>query len=905
MYRSLRLFLPAFFALFVCALSPVFAAEEATQIDLLLLFDSTAARAVKKAHQSTETVAYAAMAQLNEVLANSQTPEGTPLLQKVRFGLAGYETLNYTGKSKAQDDDGISADLEYLTTSEKIENLRDKHHADLVILLVGYSIEHGGTLGAARALSMINAVTSSQDKVEINNNNFAAIFSVYCVLQTNTTFPHEVSHLLMCGHSDTQLYQTGPQLQPDSRGFMLRADDGWPLAASLMTYNSGFSEHEGSLSYVEQGNKKKGKNNLGYCMHFPANGEPQHGKFDLNRIRALSGPYTIKTKIAEKNVTIPCGDEQHNNVRNVLQFAPYVASYRLSGREVLGNDAFHTASDMGLVYTNPHEPVVRSVQMLRRINLVEKMYSDLEVVVTALVNKDWNIINQFVNLVQSRLTEIKNIKSPEDYDDAERTIFTKNDLARAIRGKWYWIWGNNHTATREVGEPVVHPQAVGKTVWYRFEPEEDGIAYYNIRKSYTSGKVVAAAFEGENVDALTPAEEHSFRDESELSGDDAGYYYGSGSCYVRKGRPLYLAVDSIGEEGAFFNILFRVEAKELPPLPQPAEPEPETTTEPGPTTEPTSSPGPEQPDKPNPPDGPVQQPTVPEPEQPVAGDPLPDVPPEQPSATVAQDSGTTLALIILGVMTAFFAGGMGAALYKLHRLTQAASPTEAGRGTVQLSGTLSNGRTFNKKLKLQQLQAVHNFYIGSGKDSQLVIRDTGIEPRHAVFKVRNGQLLLGDAGSYAGTVVNGRRLHQDECIRVLGHCVCKLGGATLNISAALPDGMPTPASAHAVPDKSIRFSVTTSEGMRQNFIIPVNDIASVRNYTIGRASDNNLVLADPTVSGHHAVIKLRQGKLLIGDAGSSSGTVVDGTALNKDDCVVVRRNTAGRLGGLHFTITII
>lgn len=906
-HYSLRLFLSALFALFSCVLSPVFAAEEATQIDLLLLFDTTAARAVKKAHQSTETVAYAAMAQLNEVLANSQTPEGTPLLQKVRFNLAGYETLKYTGKAKARVKGTVSIDIEYLTSSEKIAELRDKYHADLVVLLVGYSIEHGGTLGAARALSQINVVTSTDKTDKLNDEHFTAVFSVYCVLQTNSTFPHEVSHLLMCGHSDTQLYQTGPLMQPDSCGFMIRADNGLPLAASLMTYEDGFSEYEGSFSYVVPGDKKKkGKDALGACIHLTANGDVLALRHDVPALRALSGPYTIKQKIEGNECNIPCGDEKHNNVRNVLRYAPLVASYRRNGREHIDNDAFHTASDMGLAYTNPQEPILNVVRMLRRIDFNnEQDDTSFSRFLTAFNNQDKEGIQHFLRQTQTALRDIKNINSLQDCSFSEQQLFPTNEFTRGINGKWYWIWGHNHAATREPGEPTVHPQAVGKTVWYRFDPEEDGIAYYNIRKSYTSDKVVAAAFEGENVDALTPAEEHSFRDENELSGDDAGYYYGSGSCYVRKGRPLYLAVDSIGEEGAFFNMIFRVEAKELPPLPQPAEPEPEPTTEPGPTTEPTSSPGSEQPDKPNHPDGPVQEPTAPEPEQPVAGDPLPVVPPEQPSAVAAQDSGATIALIILGVMTAFFAGGMGAALYKLHQLSQGVSPTEAGRGTVQLSGTLSNGRTFNKKLKLQQLQAVHNFYIGSDKASQLVIRDIGIEPRHAVFKVRDGQLLLGDAGSYGGTIVNGRRLHQDECIRVQGTCVCKLGGATLNISAMLPEGMSAPTSTHAVPDKSLRFSITTSEGMHRNFVIPMNDIAAVRNYTIGRAKDNNLVLADPTVSGHHAVIKLRQGKLLIGDAGSSSGTVIDGTALSKDECVVIRRNTAGRLGGLHFTITII
>ena len=47
-------------------------------------------------------------------------------------------------------------------------------------------------------------------------------------------------------------------------------------------------------------------------------------------------------------------------------------------------------------------------------------------------------------------------------------------------------------------------------------------------------------------------------------------------------------------------------------------------------------------------------------------------------------------------------------------------------------------------------------------------------------------------------------------------------------------------------------------------------------FTIGRAADNDLVLADLTVSLHHAVVMESEGGLEIRDVGSRNGIVVDG-----------------------------
>jgi hypothetical protein len=45
--------------------------------------------------------------------------------------------------------------------------------------------------------------------------------------------------------------------------------------------------------------------------------------------------------------------------------------------------------------------------------------------------------------------------------------------------------------------------------------------------------------------------------------------------------------------------------------------------------------------------------------------------------------------------------------------------------------------------------------------------------------------------------------------------------------------------------------------------------------TLGRAPDNTVVLADPSVSAHHAAVRQEQGQWWVDDLGSTNGTAVN------------------------------
>jgi len=72
-----------------------------------------------------------------------------------------------------------------------------------------------------------------------------------------------------------------------------------------------------------------------------------------------------------------------------------------------------------------------------------------------------------------------------------------------------------------------------------------------------------------------------------------------------------------------------------------------------------------------------------------------------------------------------------------------------------------------------------------------------------------------------------------------------------------------------------------------------------RRMTIGRASTNDIVLSDETVSGFHCSIEVRNDKFIINDNGSSNKTIVDGNPVTS---CVLEEHAVVQLGRSHFKI---
>jgi pSer/pThr/pTyr-binding forkhead associated (FHA) protein len=187
--------------------------------------------------------------------------------------------------------------------------------------------------------------------------------------------------------------------------------------------------------------------------------------------------------------------------------------------------------------------------------------------------------------------------------------------------------------------------------------------------------------------------------------------------------------------------------------------------------------------------------------------------------------------------------------------------------------------------------------IGRGGACDVVIEGKGISRRHAVIKPDGPAFTISDE-SANGTYVNGahvdgvRVLGQDDVIRIATHefrldvdsVLPVAGGAAPNATellAGVPDsvakghGLRRPASANAPPAgppaKPLALLEVT-RGANARKLIRVERAACA----IGRSEQNDVRLADNSVSTLHATLVLKRGTWYVVDLQSANGTYVDG-----------------------------
>jgi ABC transport system ATP-binding/permease protein len=181
-----------------------------------------------------------------------------------------------------------------------------------------------------------------------------------------------------------------------------------------------------------------------------------------------------------------------------------------------------------------------------------------------------------------------------------------------------------------------------------------------------------------------------------------------------------------------------------------------------------------------------------------------------------------------------------------------------------------------------------SYRIGRDPASDIVIADPRVSWRHATIERQDGGWLLQDAGSSNGTFLGDQRVRQ---VAITGHCqlrlghpadgpalTCSLVGGPPPVQAAAPvaaqpatarwsGGQPEPALADQVPRQRSGIDRAPSAVLS----LPV------RQLRIGRAPDNDVVVADLSVSRYHAELrKTSRGGYEIVDLDSHNGTYLNG-----------------------------
>ena len=141
--------------------------------------------------------------------------------------------------------------------------------------------------------------------------------------------------------------------------------------------------------------------------------------------------------------------------------------------------------------------------------------------------------------------------------------------------------------------------------------------------------------------------------------------------------------------------------------------------------------------------------------------------------------------------------------------------------------------------------------------------------RHAVVTVCEQGVTARDEGSSNGTKVAGAAAAAGVETPVPPGAEVRFGSVALTLSA--PEGMEDlvpPAPPPPEPEEERAAVAVLTDGVNT---YPLRDGANA----VGRRAGNDVVLADPAVSGRHANITLRDGEASIADTGSTNGTFLE------------------------------
>jgi pSer/pThr/pTyr-binding forkhead associated (FHA) protein len=213
------------------------------------------------------------------------------------------------------------------------------------------------------------------------------------------------------------------------------------------------------------------------------------------------------------------------------------------------------------------------------------------------------------------------------------------------------------------------------------------------------------------------------------------------------------------------------------------------------------------------------------------------------------------------------------------------------------------GRLRGRQYRIEGASAT----IGRAEENPIgLFGDPGVQPRHAMISKQGGSYSIRNLAVQEGTFVNGSRietveLHDGDRIRIsnyemsfhsrAGAHSAMLGttpspAATSTTFSATGAGLPGAAAAQGG-----EVYLTGLNGDR--FAIRLG--APTR---IGRALDNDIVVADASVSRHHATIENRNGDFRLRDLGSQNGTFIGGERISE---APLANGVAVRIGDAAFT----
>lgn len=168
--------------------------------------------------------------------------------------------------------------------------------------------------------------------------------------------------------------------------------------------------------------------------------------------------------------------------------------------------------------------------------------------------------------------------------------------------------------------------------------------------------------------------------------------------------------------------------------------------------------------------------------------------------------------------------------------------------------------------------------LGRDPNNDFYLNDSEVSRRHARLQIVDGEIWLTDLGSTNGTQVGGITLEPEQPYRLQLGQPFSIGNFILQLDE--PSRFyKAPSAVAGRKQTGLGAAVHTVSRVETTLDAPMPvqalNLMSKERTTIGRSADNDIVLAHPLVSGHHAVIERSQTDFRILDLNSAYGVFVN------------------------------
>lgn len=181
--------------------------------------------------------------------------------------------------------------------------------------------------------------------------------------------------------------------------------------------------------------------------------------------------------------------------------------------------------------------------------------------------------------------------------------------------------------------------------------------------------------------------------------------------------------------------------------------------------------------------------------------------------------------------------------------------------------------------------------------------DGKVSRKHGILRSEGGNFTFEDTGSTNGTKINGTSLSVGIPQNLAPGDELSLGGFVAILR--LPGGAPAESTQAFPSHKTSAMAAAPSVAVQADaFLVGNGEKIPLKKgmNTFGRKSENDVVIADPYVSGRHGIIEISEEGNFLTDVGSTNGTVINDVKLVPNMKTTLSSTDVIKLGSLEFTV---